>query len=368
MAEAVGRGDMLHPRAVLRLVPGQRRLRVAELRQHLARFAVVVEVGEDRELDREAAVDLGFGPRRPGPTRLGRARVAIPGDALGEPADRDEVGAAVAVDVEREIAEGVDVVAREGNFTKAVRCPRRRLIPEIAGDDVQTAIAVHVEDRGRLAGAVVDLMDDERDVRRSARAEADERDERQQADRRRMRGEVAGLTERRDLGALAGAVQQQRVQHALQVLREERLVERLEAVAVADGGFLGVERHAAHHHHRQPREALAQLHREVDAVAVRQHDVDHRGVGPDLLDRLRRVLQRGEHHRLEAGGLQFLLQPGEQALVVVDDHDDRLGRHRIAAAFARRDGQALGCLRPTSPRPARPARRRLWRRAPPAAG
>jgi hypothetical protein len=58
--------------------------------------------------------------------------------------------------------------------------PGRGAIPEIARDDVRTAIAVHVEDRRRLAGAVVDLMDDEGDVGRSAGAEADERDQRQQ--------------------------------------------------------------------------------------------------------------------------------------------------------------------------------------------
>src|SRR5829696_5332670 len=143
---------------------------------YLASPAIVVEVGEDSELDREAAVDGGVDP-----CRIGLARIAVPRDPLGEPADRDEVGAPVAIDVERKIAEGVEVVAREGNLTKAVWGPRRGLIPEIAGDDVQATIAVDVEDRCRLAGAVVDLMDDERDVRRPAGAEADQRGERHEA-------------------------------------------------------------------------------------------------------------------------------------------------------------------------------------------
>ena len=68
MAEAAGRGEVLQPRAVLRLVPRERRLRVAELRQHLASPAIVVEVGEDRELDGEAAVDHQLRATRcPGP-------------------------------------------------------------------------------------------------------------------------------------------------------------------------------------------------------------------------------------------------------------------------------------------------------------
>ena len=59
VAVAVIADDVLDPRAVLQIEPGERRGGPVELRQELARLAVVVEIDELRELGREPLVDLG---------------------------------------------------------------------------------------------------------------------------------------------------------------------------------------------------------------------------------------------------------------------------------------------------------------------
>src|SRR5690349_24175739 len=88
----------------LHFVPRKRGLLFTRLRQHFSRLAVVVEVDEKGELDGKARVD---GALDPGGTRA--ARILPPRHLLREPADADDVHVAVAVHVDRQIAEAVDV-------------------------------------------------------------------------------------------------------------------------------------------------------------------------------------------------------------------------------------------------------------------
>ena len=62
----------------------------------------------------------------------------------------DEIGVAVAVDVERERREVVVVRAHPLHVADVVRLPVRGLVPGVAADDVELAVVVDVEHAGRL--------------------------------------------------------------------------------------------------------------------------------------------------------------------------------------------------------------------------
>ena len=84
------------------------------------RLAVVVDVGEERELDVEA-VD-----GRPASSVLAPLRlpgVPPPRHPLREPRHRDDVGIVVAVDVDHQVAEIVDVLVAEAELAEAVLRP-----------------------------------------------------------------------------------------------------------------------------------------------------------------------------------------------------------------------------------------------------
>src|SRR5262245_34048534 len=126
------------------------------------RLAVVVEVDEKSELDRETRIDDRFGPR---PAAF--PWILPPRDFSRKPGHADDVGVPVAVDIERQIAEPVDVILRVVQFAELVLDPRGRFVPVLAGDNIQSAVAIDVGDRCRLTRAGIEEMDSERDVWRS---------------------------------------------------------------------------------------------------------------------------------------------------------------------------------------------------------
>lgn len=83
---------------------------------------------------------------------------------MGEVAALDDVGVAVSIDVEREIAEVVDVVVGVVDVAEVVLGPGRRFIPTVAGDDVELAVVVDVGKGRGFVVAGIDLRDAEGDV------------------------------------------------------------------------------------------------------------------------------------------------------------------------------------------------------------
>ena len=69
------------------------------------------------------------------------------------------------------VAEVVDVLADEVQVAEPVLRPRRRLVPVLAGHDVEPAVAIDVGERGGLAGAGIDRMNLETNVGRPRRAD-----------------------------------------------------------------------------------------------------------------------------------------------------------------------------------------------------
>ena len=105
---------------------------------------------------------------------------------LAEPGARHNVGAPVAVHVDGQVRKIVDVVVGsridELNFAELVRRPLRRLVPILAGDNVQALVAVHVGDGGGLAGAAVEHPFLERDFGGAAGGPGYKRGERAEGD------------------------------------------------------------------------------------------------------------------------------------------------------------------------------------------
>jgi hypothetical protein len=148
--------------ALPHLVP---RLRCAILlRDDLVRLAVVVDVRQDRELDVEARMDLRF---LPGRRRRCAPGILPPGNALREPRHGDDIGIAVAIHVDGQIAEVVDVLLGEIQIAEPVLRPRWRFVPVLARDDIRSPVVVDVGDRGRLARAEIDRVRLERNVGRA---------------------------------------------------------------------------------------------------------------------------------------------------------------------------------------------------------
>ena len=94
--------------------------------------------------------------------------VLPPRDLAGEPGHVGEIGIAVAVDVDRHQAEAVDVVAGESDLAKLVLRPGWRLVPELAADEIEPAIAIDVGDGGGFAGAGIDQVRSEWNIGRTA--------------------------------------------------------------------------------------------------------------------------------------------------------------------------------------------------------
>ena len=165
---------MLDERAVLCLVPGERGLHIAVLRQHLSRFAVVIQIHQEGELDGEAAIDLVLLP-----LATTFSRILHPPQTLGKPGAAHDVHVAVAVDIERQVAEVVDVAVVVCKGAEFVLHPVRGLVPILTGYDVELAIAVDIGEGAGLVRAEIDLVLAEGDFVRTADGPGDRGQERE---------------------------------------------------------------------------------------------------------------------------------------------------------------------------------------------
>ena len=168
-ADAVAEGfradDVLHEAAVFMLIPRGGRVRAAILRQDAVLLAAVREVHQERELDEVALVDNVFLPRR-----AGLARILHPHQLVLEAVGGDDVHFAVAVHIQRQIRENIDVTGDVGDVAEFVRRPLGRFVPILAGDDIELAVSIDVGEGRRFAGAAVDHQLLERHFRRTRNA------------------------------------------------------------------------------------------------------------------------------------------------------------------------------------------------------
>src|SRR6185503_19628761 len=77
---------------------------------------------------------------------------------------------AVAIHVDGEIAEVIDVVVGEVDLAEMVDRPRRRFVPVLAGDDVGLSVLVDVRHGRSLARAWIEHAEAKRNVGRAAGA------------------------------------------------------------------------------------------------------------------------------------------------------------------------------------------------------
>ena len=152
--------DVLDPLAELDFVPCGRQVRRArELRQQLLRFPVVVQIHEKCKLRWSDRVDRIHRPR------AGRCPwIPEPLELSREVADLHDVDVTVAIDVDGQVAEIVDVAGRSVDRAQRVLRPRGCFIPVLRGDDVRLAIVVQICDRDCLALYLVDGFDAERRI------------------------------------------------------------------------------------------------------------------------------------------------------------------------------------------------------------
>ena len=166
VAVALVADDVFHPLAILQFEPCERNIGAVELGEQFLLLAVVVEVHQEGEFGGAAGIDFVDCPRAaalPG--------ILQPDDFGGEVAELDDVNPAVAIHVEGDVGEVVDVVGVEVDRAEGMLDPVGRFVPVLAGDDVGTAVVVEVGDRHGFVEAGVDHADPEGDVRRTARSD-----------------------------------------------------------------------------------------------------------------------------------------------------------------------------------------------------
>ncbi|MCZ7641138.1 MAG: hypothetical protein M5U12_36845 [Verrucomicrobia bacterium] len=134
--------------------------------QDLAGLAVAIDVHEFAAFEVDAGLGDGLGP-----LAAAVAGIAIPPDALAEPAARDHVDEAVAVHVEGQVHEVVEVafailvhLADQGADLDGA--PVGRQVEVGASNDIEASVAVEVRDLDRLAAHVTEAVGDERYRRR----------------------------------------------------------------------------------------------------------------------------------------------------------------------------------------------------------
>ena len=149
--------DVSNPVRVLSLtfnfIPGQWVFGVAELRQKLSRLAGVQDVHQKRKFHRRALHDFVLHPGL-----VGFAGVFPPVERRGPVGTGHNVGVAVTVHVNCQVAQVFHVAADEAQVAKMVLDPtrpilarRRLLVPVLAGNDVEPPILIHVGDLRRFA-------------------------------------------------------------------------------------------------------------------------------------------------------------------------------------------------------------------------
>ena len=108
VAVALPADDVLHPLAVLQFEPGQRNIGAVELGEQLLRLAVIIEVHQEGEFRGTAGIDFVDRPRA-----AALPRILQPDDLRREITELHDVHPAVAIHVDGDIGEVVDVVGVE---------------------------------------------------------------------------------------------------------------------------------------------------------------------------------------------------------------------------------------------------------------
>src|SRR5215831_219461 len=106
------------------------------------------------------------------PDTAGFAGIARPPQALVVPARADDIDEAVAIDIEREVAERSEIGAVFLQMAGLVAFPGGVFVPGFAGKDIGAAIVVEVADGAGFADAGVDEVALE-DELRAARGDAE---------------------------------------------------------------------------------------------------------------------------------------------------------------------------------------------------
>ncbi len=186
MTVALGTDDVFYKGAIADLVPRERCGGLAELRKQLALLTVVVKVHQEREFDRIAVLDRVLLPLT---TAL--SWVLHPIELAREIGATDNIDVAVAVDVDSEVAEVVDVIIGKADGAELMLDPAGTLVPVFAGDDIEFAVAVDVGDGAGFIRAQIDQVLLKGDVFGAADGPGDGGAQRQHSggDRSRAHGE-----------------------------------------------------------------------------------------------------------------------------------------------------------------------------------
>src|SRR4051812_31764062 len=143
-------------------------MRVPEFGENFVGFAIIIEIDQESELDGKALLD-GLGS--PFGLPAAAAWVLPPPQGTAEPGAAYDVGMPVAINVERQVAEVIDIAVAIGDLAEAVAFPGRRLVPVFTGDNIELAVAIDVGDGGGFTGADIDLVFMEWDVGRTGDTE-----------------------------------------------------------------------------------------------------------------------------------------------------------------------------------------------------
>src|SRR5262249_35121316 len=135
------------------LVPGERSIRLAVLREQLASLAVIVEIHEKDEFAGSAAIDLMFFPHA-----IAAPGILHPDQALGEVRATDDIDVAIPIDIDGQIAEVIDIIVRKTERAEFVFDPARSLEPIFAGYQIELAVIVDVGYCAGLTRAQVDRV------------------------------------------------------------------------------------------------------------------------------------------------------------------------------------------------------------------
>ena len=182
-------------------VPRRPVVPAAELRQDFRCVPVVIDVDEKSELHGRTGIDDGFLP-----LGAGLAGIAKPCHLPAHVADADDVRLAVAVHVQRQVAEYVDIVVQCRKAPEAVLAPGRRLVPVLSRDDVEPAVAVQVGHGARFVAAEVESVLLERDLVRNLSAARNDAEAKQEQDGRSplKEGHAVRITHAIPAGCRAG--------------------------------------------------------------------------------------------------------------------------------------------------------------------
>jgi hypothetical protein len=142
--------NVLGPRPSPELIPGQRSLRIAELGQQLSLLSVVVNVDQKCEFHGRDLFNDMTAPRA-----VAASGILPPLQAAAEPGAAYDIHVAVLIDIDRQIAEVIDIVLDELNLAKLMTRPFRAFVPILARNDVERSVGVDVGECARLARAVV---------------------------------------------------------------------------------------------------------------------------------------------------------------------------------------------------------------------